>query len=98
MPSCMVPTIHSCGFAVVGSVLEHETIARLLAELARVERGSRLSRGEQVYAIRNLLEVVPAIRELANSEVLRRLAEPILGSNAFPVQGIFFDKPAEVNL
>ena len=62
-----------------------------------MERGTEVSQRGQVYAIRNLLEVVPAVRELAAGERSRRLVEPVLGPDAFPVQGIFFDKPADAN-
>ena len=89
--------IDQYGFAVVPGVLDRDTVESLLAELSHVERCSSASKQEQVYAIRNLLEVVPAIRELAGSERVRCLVEPVLGVGAFPVQGIFFDKPADVN-
>jgi ectoine hydroxylase-related dioxygenase (phytanoyl-CoA dioxygenase family) len=51
----------------------------------------------QLYAIRNLLDVVPAVRQVADSPSAHRLVDPLLGPNAFPVQGIFFDKPADAN-
>jgi hypothetical protein len=40
---------------------------------------------------RNLLSV-PAVRELATSDPMRRLVEPVLGPNAFAVRGILFNK------
>ena len=89
--------IDQCGFAVVPGVLDRDTVESLLAGLSQVERCSSASKQEHVYAIRNLLEVAPAIRELAGSKRLRCLVEPVLGVGAFPVQGIFFDKPADVN-
>ena len=89
--------IDQYGFAVVPGVLDRDTVESLLAGLSQVERCSSASKQEHVYAIRNLLEVAPAIRELAGSKRLRCLVEPVLGVGAFPVQGIFFDKPADVN-
>jgi hypothetical protein len=89
--------IRDRGFAIVRSALDDEAVSHLLAELARAERCPSIGRRKQVYAIRNLMEIVPAVRELADSEALRRLAKPVLGANAFPVQGIFFDKPTDVN-
>jgi ectoine hydroxylase-related dioxygenase (phytanoyl-CoA dioxygenase family) len=92
-----VTSINHHGFTVVGEVLDDDTVSSLLTELERVERCASVSKQKQVYAIRNLLEVVSAIRELAGSERVRCLVEPVLGAGAFPVQGIFFDKPADVN-
>jgi len=89
--------IDQYGFAVVPRVVDSDTVESLLAGLSQIERCASVSRHERVYAIRNLLEVVPAIRELAASERVRCLVEPVLSEGAFPVQGIFFDKPADVN-
>jgi ectoine hydroxylase-related dioxygenase (phytanoyl-CoA dioxygenase family) len=97
LPARYGAEIDERGFAVAGAVLGQGTMSALLSELDRYERSASVSKREQVYAIRNLLEVVPVIRELAGSERVRRLVEPVLGPDAFPVQGIFFDKPAEVN-
>jgi ectoine hydroxylase-related dioxygenase (phytanoyl-CoA dioxygenase family) len=85
------------GFAIVDSVLDSGTVGSLLHELEQVERGAGVSRREQVYAIRHLLQQVPAVQELANSPAVRFLVEPVLGPTAFAVQGIFFDKPAGSN-
>ena len=49
-----------------------------------------------VYAIRNLLEMVPAVRRLAEGP-LRELAAGILGEDCFAVRGILFDKRPEAN-
>jgi ectoine hydroxylase-related dioxygenase (phytanoyl-CoA dioxygenase family) len=50
-----------------------------------------------VYAIRNLLDVVPAVAELATSDKLIRLVQSALGSHVFPVRGILFDKTPDAN-
>ncbi|NEP45880.1 MAG: phytanoyl-CoA dioxygenase family protein, partial [Okeania sp. SIO2H7] len=49
------------------------------------------------YGIRRLLEKVPAVRLLCQKPQLRALIEPILGTNAFAVRGIFFDKTPTAN-
>ena len=54
------------------------------------------ARGGSVFGMRNLLEV-SAVRRLAKGRAIRDLVEPILGSGAFCVRGIFFDKTAEAN-
>jgi Phytanoyl-CoA dioxygenase (PhyH) len=47
--------------------------------------------------IRNLLELVPSVRNLAQSPEIRSLVEPILGNCARVVRGIFFDKQPTAN-
>jgi ectoine hydroxylase-related dioxygenase (phytanoyl-CoA dioxygenase family) len=49
------------------------------------------------HGIRNLLTLVSAVRELANSEIVLPIVQTILGSNAKVVRGIFFDKTPEAN-
>ena len=47
--------------------------------------------------IRNLLELSPSIRKLAQSPEIRLLVEPILGDTARVVKGIFFNKQPTAN-
>ncbi len=76
------------GFAVVEGVAAASEVERLLAAVA--------ARGE-VYAIRNLLEVVPEVRAWAESVACRGLVAPVLGPGARAVRGILFDKTPEAN-
>src|ERR1700678_457995 len=46
--------------------------------------------------VRNLLDL-PKMRELAESSVIRREAEAVLGGNARVVRGILFDKTEGAN-
>jgi ectoine hydroxylase-related dioxygenase (phytanoyl-CoA dioxygenase family) len=85
------------GYAIVAGVLDEEEIERLLVALEQANDGDSVRRRKQVYAIRNLLGTVPAVRELALSERLRQLVAPVLGPHAFPVDGICFDKPESAN-
>lgn len=86
------------GFAIVERVLDEDGIRLLLAALARVghsESSLRVRGG--IFAVRNLLQVVPEVSELAASQTLRQLVEPVLGDNFHPVRGLLFDKVAEAN-
>lgn len=85
------------GFAIVRSVLDQETIDWILAALGPTGPGTGHTSPGRRYAIRNLLEVVPLVREVAASASVRRGVEPVLGPAAFPVQAIFFDKPPWAN-
>ena len=56
-----------------------------------------LDRGGLVYGGRDLLWRVPQVFSLARSPEILSLAQRILGSRAFPVRGLFFDKTLETN-
>jgi len=77
------------GFAVVPQVLAPPEIAALIdaVETPAARRGG----------IRNLLDRVPAVRELAGSSAIRALVEPVLGRDAFAARGILFDKVPGAN-
>ncbi len=89
--------ITSDGFAVIPHCLEMDQVQWLKAALGQVDTTSSLRRGDQVYAIRNLLDANPAIHGLANSNNIRRLVEPVLGAQCFIVKATLFDKRAEAN-
>lgn len=89
--------IQENGFALRGNRLTPSEIDSLLDAITQVDHSGGLQRRDSVFAIRNLLDASPEIRELADSAVLRALVEPILGASAFPVRGILFDKVADAN-
>jgi hypothetical protein len=62
-----------------------------------VEASDAVRKRGGVYAIRKLLEVVPAAARLARSDELTSLVRPTLGKDAFPVQGTLFDKTPDAN-
>jgi hypothetical protein len=89
--------VETDGFAIVEGVLTHTTIEHLLASLKHIgDTGSVRKRGG-IFAVRNLLDVSPKVRELAHSEAARALVEPVLGERFFPVRGILFDKIPDAN-
>jgi Phytanoyl-CoA dioxygenase (PhyH) len=85
------------GFSILPGVLATPVIGRLIDSLSEVadERGVR-SRGG-VYAIRNLLDMSPAIKELAFSAKIRSIVEETLKNSAWPVRAIRFDKTGGAN-
>ena len=85
------------GFAIVEGVLSRTTVDHLLASLEHIgDTGSVRKRGG-IFAVRNLLDVSPEVRELAHSEAVRALVEPVLGARFFPVRAILFDKIPDAN-
>ncbi|HKS09391.1 MAG TPA: phytanoyl-CoA dioxygenase family protein [Pyrinomonadaceae bacterium] len=86
------------GFAILPQFLDSETISRVLEalSLAKLDDGAS-QRAGKAFGIRNLFNVVPFTRDLANSPACRSLVEPILGFNARVVRGIYFDKHKDAN-
>ncbi len=80
------------GFAVAEGVLDGRGVEALREATGRAAEGAGARRRGQVYAVRNLLNVVPETRALAGSAVVRALVEPLLGPDCFVVRGILFDK------
>ena len=67
-------------------------IKNILDDLEHVSANEAVSRrAGKAFGIRNLLNVPPSARALANSPRLSSLVEPILGG-ARVVRGIYFDK------
>lgn len=96
-PPAWLPGLMDDGFALVPDVISRDRVDELLAALDAPAEGEGVRRRENVYAIRNLLEAVPAVRELACSAEIRALVEPVLGAGAFAVRGILFDKTPDAN-
>lgn len=86
------------GFAVVPDFFGSEAVSRALEALAgvRIDNGDG-QRAGKAFGIRNLLNVVPFTRELANGAECRSLVEPVVGSAARVVRGIYFDKHKDAN-
>jgi hypothetical protein len=85
------------GFATCRAVASPSEIAELLAAISRMNEHSGLRKKMGVFAVRNLLEECPEIRKFASLPLVRRLVEPVLGRECFPVRGILFDKVPEAN-
>jgi hypothetical protein len=81
----IVNQIADQGFAIGPSGLRHAELDGLQTLFAEAGHGQR-----------NLL-VLPPIRALANSPNLRNPVTQILGPQARPVRGLFFDKTADAN-
>jgi hypothetical protein len=92
-----LPRFHTDGFALIAGVVPGDRVHALLAALEAAEDSAGALRRESVYAIRSLLEAVPAVRDLARSPRVRALVEPVLGPHAFAVRGILFDKTPDAN-
>ncbi len=85
------------GFALVLDAVDAATVSALITALEDAADVPSARRRGGVYAIRNLLEAVPAVAALAVSPQMRALTIPVLGPDVFPVRGILFDKTPGAN-
>jgi ectoine hydroxylase-related dioxygenase (phytanoyl-CoA dioxygenase family) len=89
------PMLDNDGFATIPAVLTPRKIDHLLKALAEADI-SRARRNDAVFGGRNLLSV-PAISQLATSQAIRGLVEPVVGADATAVRALFFDKTPGAN-
>ncbi len=87
-----VGSVAESGFALVPDVITRNKVSMLTDALSQIDPGDAALRRGGIFAMRNLLELSPEIRELVASVEIRRLIEPVLGAKAFAVRGILFDK------
>ena len=89
------------GYAVAPGVLGPDDLAVLVGAIERAglddDGAARRGSGGAVYALRDLLRMVPEVRRVAGSAAVRGLVEPVLGPGAFAARGLLFDKTAGAN-
>lgn len=85
------------GYFIQENVVSDREVEELLAAVAAIPNGEAVRRRRGVYGVRNLLEICPAVQELARWPKIRRWVTPVLGEQAFAVRAIFFDKVAGSN-
>ena len=78
------------GFVILQNQIDSVTLERLRTDLE-----NSLSGGQA--GIRNLLNRVRSVNELAGSETLGRLVKQVLGESARVVRGVYFDKQKDAN-
>ncbi len=85
------------GFAIVPRVFDQNAVEELRAAIAAIPSGEEVRRKRSVYGVRNLLEISPAVRQLAASPLVHQFVTPILGEGAFAARAVFFDKVPDAN-
>lgn len=93
----IVDEVAEKGFAVVEEVLPRSTVEELLSVLEGIEDPNSMRKRGAMFAVRNLLDVAPEIRALAQSPEICTLIGTILGDKPMPVRGILFDKIPNAN-
>jgi hypothetical protein len=85
------------GYFIQEGVISDPDVDHLRTAVARIPNGEEVRRRRGVYGVRNLLEICPAVEELARQTQIRQFVTPVLGESAFAVRAIFFDKVPGAN-
>jgi len=85
------------GYFICEDVLSLDDVERLRRGVAELPNRAEVRRKQNVYGVRNLLEICPAARDLAADPRVRAFAAAVLGQGAFAVRAIFFDKVQGAN-
>jgi hypothetical protein len=85
------------GFSILPGVWEEGEIERLIRAISGIADANGVRSRGGVYAIRNLLQLSPEIRELARSAKPLAIVEATLRSKATPVRATLFDKTGGAN-
>lgn len=97
MKSCAAK-LKTQGFAILDGIMDEAIISTLSASLEKVGATEAVRRrGDVAFGIRDLLNVAPCVRALAESSRIRSIVDSIIGEKARVVRAIFFDKTPEAN-
>lgn len=85
------------GYFIRDGILSSGEVETFRHTLATLPNRDEVRRKRSIYGVRNLLEICPAVRELASANRIRAFATAVLGEHAFAVRAIFFDKVPDAN-
>lgn len=93
-----IEKLETQGFAILEGVIDDTLVSELSDSLGKINPDHAVSRrGDVAYGIRDLLNVAPPVRALANSSRIQNLVNSITGKDAQVIRAIFFDKTPEAN-
>jgi len=85
------------GFEILPDVIAHDQCDALASELSALHRRQKESAKNRLGGVRNLLQLLPPVNEVANSPEIREILEKRLAKRALPVRALFFDKTTDAN-
>lgn len=85
------------GYLILPGVFGQQETALLLHAVSTIDGRSGVRSRGGVYAVRNLLDLSSAIKELASSAKVHSIVQENLARDAFPVGATLFDKTAGAN-
>lgn len=89
--------LDALGFTIVEDVVPGPMVAAAIAAIEQADASAARRRQGATYAVRNLLQSVPATRDIAENAEVRRLVSEVLGPGAMCTRAILFDKNPNAN-
>jgi ectoine hydroxylase-related dioxygenase (phytanoyl-CoA dioxygenase family) len=94
----LVHTIEDYGFAIIPDVINAVPIDSVIEDIERLHVTNAVRRRKnQIFGIRNLVNVVPSTKRLAEDHLIASLAQALAGKDAKVVRSLCFEKSAEAN-
>lgn len=86
------------GFTVLDDIFSNEEIENILFTINSADSTNPTFRkSKDLFAIRQFLIEIPALRSILFNDKLRSTIKNLLGENFFLVKSIYFDKPEKSN-
>lgn len=86
------------GFSVISNVFSTEEIEKISEVIQNIDTSKDTFRkSEGLFAIRQFLKEIPAVKDLIFNENLKTIIKEVFGENYFVVKSIYFDKPEKSN-
>ncbi|WP_143306305.1 phytanoyl-CoA dioxygenase family protein [Chitinophaga vietnamensis] len=86
------------GFTVIPGVYDTDACEQIISLISREEgQGPEFRRSADLFAIRQLLKVIPGIGPHLFTPALRSVIRELFGEDYFIVKAIYFDKPGQSN-
>lgn len=90
--------IEEKGFAILKNIFDEQEILHLIEAVSKFNDLTTVRRkNNEIYGVRNLLNLSSEIKEFSQSQKVREIAEVFLGKKAKVVRAIYFDKTADAN-
>jgi ectoine hydroxylase-related dioxygenase (phytanoyl-CoA dioxygenase family) len=89
--------IEEYGFSILRNVFRKPEVEILIESISKIDREEGVRSRGGIYAIRNLLQLSPVVRELAYSTRLRSIVGEILQDDSLAVRATLFDKTTGAN-
>jgi len=96
----IVDAVEREGFGIIPEALEPDLVSALsdaVSELAGGRREQGVYRRGDVYALRNLFDLVPETKAALRAKAVREVVPAVLGPEAFCVRALFLDKTPRAN-
>lgn len=86
------------GFTIIDQVYTSDEVQQIIEEINQADTSKDTFRkSTDLFAIRQFLKEVPAVKSLILNDNLQNIIKQILGTEYFLIKSIYFDKPGNFN-